>query len=141
MTDNPFRLFLQNAVAICAKGVGRLPSGARNSFGAWCDSLRQEIDSSGLPDSLAGALADLDSQSQSVALVLRAELDFVLALQTSVLGSRSRDDGRLATRDGKRAIGASKSLLGSLRELFPGLPFWAKCLLKVLEELHEIVES
>lgn len=142
--------FLANVVALCLGRVGRLPRAVREKFEQWAQKLAEAFDSSRLATAIATALGSLRNSQSQLADVLEAELEAVVALQGHALeqqpdpgaiqvgGPLETPRSRSSTQNHSRALTASKSLLGSMREVLEDLPIWAKGLLKIGEELIEI---
>jgi hypothetical protein len=143
--------FLENVIDLCLRRLSRFPIPLREPFEKWAVRLRGAFASSRLANTVASALEKLRASSRDLAESLEAELLAVVALQDYVLRSAQDSNGdasqtnagkaipRSVTQDHNRALGASKSLLGSWREALGHLlPDWAKGLIKVGEELIEI---
>jgi exonuclease VII large subunit len=142
--------FLSNVVALCIRRLNRFPRTVLKSFEQWAKKLDEAFNSSRLASAVATALEELHESHSPLAGALEAELRAVVDLQNCALEQPQDQDAtgtyepietssaRAKAKDLSRALSASKSLLGSLREILKDLPFWAKGLLKVGEELIEI---
>lgn len=142
--------FLSNVVALCLRRIGRFPLPVRMNLVRWAEKLAEVFESSRLASAVATALEKLSESQSPIAGVLEAELSAVVGLQDYALERlevldatqtgepASTSSTRAGAQDLSRALSASKSLLGSLKEILDDLPIWAKGLLKVGEELIEI---
>lgn len=142
--------FLSNVVALCLRRIDRFPVAVRMNLKQWAEKLGEAFKSSRLASAVATALEKLSESQSPIADVLEAELSAVVALQDYALKrledldatqtgkTASTSSTRAGAQDLSRALSASKSLLGSLKEILDDLPIWAKGLLKVGEELIEI---
>lgn len=143
--------FLSNLIDLFLRRLSRFPAPLRENFGRWAERLREAFFSSHLAREIVSALEVLRLKSKDLFEALKAELEAVVALQSYALEKPTEqetpapgvsiDESRRPAshiQTQSRALSASKSLLGSLREALGYLPDWAKGLLKVGEELIEI---
>lgn len=139
--------FLNNLLDLCLVRLGRFPESIRGKLDRWADTLRNAYRKSNLAKAIAVALEELRADSNELAEVLIAEIEAVVEIQEHALRlpdvaanqSPVTQKSDSTSRAQSRALKASATLLGSLREAVWYLPDWAKGLLKVGEELVDIL--
>ena len=151
MTESEdLRLFFNQLTQLCLKySRGQFPPEVREALDRWSDASLEATRQSNFFELLESGLATLRDQSP-LGRVMQQELSGVLALQSAAMNIPGwpfdNDEIDVPTRKRlpifrlpAKAIRASKSLLGSLREILKGLvPDWVLGILKVFEEIAEI---
>jgi len=138
--------FLSNLIDLCLRRLNRFPVSVRGKLSSWAEKLRNGFRESRLAHAIASALEKLRTEAKELAEALIAEIEAVVELQnyalhgpkSTTLPTPENGSKESAARAETRALKASATLLGSLREAVWYLPDWAKGLLKVGEEIIEI---
>lgn len=144
------RLFFKQTAQLChTYSRGQFPPEVREALSGWSEASLAAVQQTDFLDLLENGLATLREQSP-LGGVMRQELSGVVVLQSAAInipGWPYNNDEPGASNPRRfpifrlpaRAIRASKSLLGSWREVLKGLvPDWVLGILKVFEEMTEI---
>jgi len=149
MTEDLLRFFEQTTELCYKYSRGQFPEEVHNALHRWSDASLEAASQNEFLELLEAGLAALRDQSP-LGRLMEHELSGLLELQSRALDNSGRpfNNGDPDTpslrrspnfRLPARAIRASKSLLGSWREVLKGLvPDWVLGILKVFEEMTDI---